>query len=490
MKIGFSNDIYLKEQTKKILERVGRFEKLYLEFGGKLLGDMHASRVLPGYDPNVKFALFEELRDKLEVVIAIRAHDIETNKMNNNTAMTYERECMKLIDTLKEKNILVNSVVINRYYSHENVDGFIRKLNANGIKTYKHEDTAGFPNDIDTILSDEGFGKHSYIETTRPIVVVTAPGPGSGKMSTCLSQLYLENKRGVNAGYAKFETFPIWNLPLKHEINMAYEAATADLSDVNQIDPYHLEAYGKVSVNYNRDIENFPILKRMLDRIMGEDAYKSPTDMGVNCISKGIIDDEVCREAAKQEIIRRCLNAQFEFKKHMLNGDELMRIRRLMDELNLKSEDRVSVKYARERKAKIYTEENKIKNITAVELSDGTVITGKESELMDSAAAAVLNALKLISGLPDELHMIDPAILNPILEMKRGIEKRDNTQLNLEEVLISLATSQLYNPSAKVSISNINKLSGLRGHSTSILPSIDYELFRKLNLDMTSDYSE
>lgn len=490
MKIGFSNEIYLKEQTKKILERVKKFEKLYLEFGGKLLGDMHASRVLPGYDPNVKFALFEELRDQLEVLIAIRAYDIETNKMNNNTGMTYERECMKLIETLKEKNILVNSVVINRYYPHENVDGFIRKLDSKGIKTYTHEDTAGFPNDLDTILSDEGFGKHSYIETTRPIVVVTAPGPGSGKMSTCLSQLYLENENGVNAGYAKFETFPIWNLPLKHEINLAYEAATADLSDVTQIDPYYLEVYGVAAINYNRDIENFPILKRMLDRIMGEDAYKSPTDMGVNCISSGIIDDEVCREAARQEIIRRYLNAQFDYKKYMLNGDELVRIRRLMDELNLKSEDRAAVKFARDRKAKIYEEENIIKNITAIELSDGTVISGKESELMDSAAAAVLNALKLISGLPDELHMIDPAILNPILDMKRGIEKKNNTQLNLEEVLISLATSQLYNPSAKVSINNINKLSGLKGHSTSILPNIDYELFRKLNLDMTSDYTE
>ena len=488
MKIGFSNEIYLKEQTKKILNRVGKFEKLYLEFGGKLLGDMHASRVLPGYDPDIKFALFEELRDKLEVVIAIRAYDIETNKMNNNTGMTYEAECMKLIDTLKEKHILVNSVVINRYYKHENVDGFIRKLNASGIKTYELEDTAGFPNDIDTILSDEGFGKHSYIETTRPIVVVTAPGPGSGKMSTCLSQLYLENIRGVRAGYAKFETFPVWNLPLKHEVNMAYEAATADLKDVIQIDPYHLEAYGEIAINYNRDIENFPILKRMLDRIMGADAYKSPTDMGVNCIKDGIIDDEVCRQAAKQEIIRRYLNAQFEYKKYMLNGDELANIRRLMDELNLKAEERVSTKAARERKEKIFNEDGIVKNITALELEDGRVITGKESELMDSAAAALLNALKFISGLPDELHMIDPAILNPILDMKRDIEKNSNTQLNLEEVLISLATSQMYNPSAKVSIGNLKRLSGLKGHSTGILPTIDYELFRKLSIDITSDY--
>lgn len=488
MKIGFSNEIYLKEQTKKILNRVGKFEKLYLEFGGKLLGDMHASRVLPGYDPDIKFSLFEELRDKLEVVIAIRAYDIETNKMNNNTGMTYEAECMKLIDTLKEKHILVNSVVINRYYKHENVDGFIRKLNADGIKTYEHEDTAGFPNDIDTILSDEGFGKHSYIETTRPIVVVTAPGPGSGKMSTCLSQLYLENIRGVRAGYAKFETFPVWNLPLKHEVNMAYEAATADLKDVIQIDPYHLEAYGEIAINYNRDIENFPILKRMLDRIMGADAYKSPTDMGVNCIKDGIIDDEVCRQAAKQEIIRRYLNAQFEYKKYMLNGDELANIRRLMDELNLKAEERVSTKAARERKEKIFNEDGIVKNITALELEDGRVITGKESELMDSAAAALLNALKFISGLPDELHMIDPAILNPILDMKRDIEKNSNTQLNLEEVLISLATSQMYNPSAKVSIGNLKRLSGLKGHSTGILPTIDYELFRKLAIDITSDY--
>lgn len=489
MKNGFSNELYIKEQTEYILERVSKFEKLYLEFGGKLFGDRHAARVLPGYDEDIKFTLFETLRDKLEVVIAIRALDIKTNKMNNNSGLTYESECFKLIERFKEKNILVNSVVINRYYQDENVDRFVSMLNARKITTYLHEDTAGYPVDVDMVLSDNGFGKHSYIKTTRQIVVVTAPGPGSGKMSTCLSQLYHEAKRGVKAGYAKFETFPVWNLPLKHEINLAYEAATADLNDINQIDPFHLQAYGEVAVNYNRDVENFPVLKRILDRIMGEGMYKSPTDMGVNRIASGIVDDGICREAARQEIVRRYLLANFEYKKSMLNGEELSRIRRLMDELGLKPEDRLSLKVARKRKADML-KEGIHRNVTAIELDDGTIITGRESELMDSAASAILNTLKVISSLPDELHMIDPAVLEPILEMKRGFEKKSNTQLNLEEVLIALATSQLYNPSARIVIANLSKLSGLCGHSTSILPMVDYELFRKLNIDLTSDYED
>ncbi|MDO5716222.1 MAG: DUF1846 family protein [Tissierellia bacterium] len=490
MKIGFSNEKYLKEQKEYIMERVSKFQKLYLEFGGKLFNDRHAARVLPGYDENIKTKLLEELKDRSEVIIAIRAADIESNKLNNNSGTTYERESLRLIDQLREKGISINSVVINRYYPQENVDHFIALLNARGIRTYTHGDTLGYPNDVDTILSEEGFGKHSYIETTKPIVVVTAPGPGSGKMSTCLSQLYHENKRGVKAGYAKFETFPVWNLPLKHEVNLAYEAATADLNDVNQIDPYHLEAYNKVAVNYNRDVESFIILKRILDRIMGSDIYRSPTDMGVNRITYGITDEEIVKEAAKQEIIRRFLVAQYEYKKIQQDDSELERLRRLMDELMLKPEDRKSVKVAREKRDELIAQGFLDRNVTAIESEDGAIITGKDSLLMDSCAAAVLNMLKHLSGLPDELHMIDPAVLNPILDMKKDIEQDAKTQLNLEEVLICLATSKLYNPSAKICIDHLMKLRGLRGHTTGILPSIDYELLRKLNLDMTSDYED
>lgn len=314
MEIGFSNEKYINEQTDFILKRVSRFQKLYLEFGGKLFGDKHAARVLPGYDEDIKTTLLEKMKDEMEVIVTIHAQDIISNKLNNNTGLTYEKECIRLIERLKKRGIKINSVVINRYKKDENVDRFAALLRGSNMPVYLHETTEGFPSDVDKILSEDGFGKHPYVETTRKIIVVTGPGPGSGKMTTCLSQLYHEYKRGVKAGYAKFETFPVWNLPLKHELNLAYEAATADLSDVNQIDPFHLESYGEVSVNYNRDIEAFPILKKILDRIMGEEFYKSPTDMGVNRIKSGIIDEEVVKEASRQEIIRRYLKALFVFK--------------------------------------------------------------------------------------------------------------------------------------------------------------------------------
>ena len=323
MKLGFSNELYIKEQSDYILKRVGKFEKLYMEFGGKLIGDKHAQRVLPGYDEDVKTVLLEKLKDRMEVIITIHAQDIISNKLNNNTGLTYEREAIRLIERLKAKGIKINSVVINRYKKDENVDKFKEYMEARGMRVYLHDKTEGFPNDVDKILSEDGFGKHPYIETTMPIIVVTGPGPGSGKMTTCLSQLYHEYKRGVKAGYAKFETFPVWNLPLKHELNLAYEAATADLSDVNQIDPYHLQAYGEISVNYNRDVQAFPILKKILDRIMGEEFYKSPTDMGVNRIKSGIIDEEVVKEASRQEIIRRYLKALLTYK----NQDSYGRIK-------------------------------------------------------------------------------------------------------------------------------------------------------------------
>lgn len=490
MEIGFSNEIYIKEQSDYILKRVANFNKLYLEFGGKLFGDKHAARVLPGYDEDIKTSLLEKMKDKMEVIIAIHSQDIISNKLNNNTGLTYEKEAIRLIKRFKKRGILINSVVINRYKKDENVDKFVKLLEGSGTKVYLHENTEGFPNDVDKILSEEGFGKHPYIETTRQIIVVTAPGPGSGKMTTCLSQLYHEYKRGVKAGYAKFETFPVWNLPLKHELNLAYEAATADLSDVNQIDPYHLESYGEVSVNYNRDIEAFPILKKILDRIMGEEFYKSPTDMGVNRIKSGIINEEVVKEASKQEIIRRYLKALFVFKVTHQNESEMQRIKRLMEELNLKVEDRKCLVRAREKRENLIKEFDFKGNVTAFELEDGKLITGKDSELMDSAAACVLNALKYLSDIPDDLHLIDKAILEPIKEVKGIIEKEKAPALNVEEVLICLATSKMFNPSAKKCVENLPKLCGLKGHSTGMLNLTDIEIFRKLNLDVTSDYQD
>lgn len=489
MKKGFSNEIYIKEQAAYILERVSKFDKLYLEFGGKLFGDKHAARVLPGYDEDIKTTLLETLKDRMEVIVTIHAQDIISNKLNNNTGLTYEKEAIKLIERLKNKGIEVHSVVINRYKNDINVEKFATLLEGSGIKVYRHENTAGFPNDVDRILSEDGFGRNTYVETAKQIVVVTGPGPGSGKMTTCLSQLYHEYKLGVRAGYAKFETFPVWNLPLKHELNLAYEAATADLSDVNQIDPYHLESYGEVSVNYNRDIESFPILKKILDRIMGEEFYKSPTDMGVNRIKSGIVDEEIVKEASRQEIVRRYLKALFVYKVSHQNESEVLRIKRLMEELNLKETDRASVVAARNRKAEL--EKNGfVGAVTAIELEDGTLITGKDGDLMDSAAAAVLNALKHISHLPDELHLIDKAILEPIKEVKGIIEKKDAPTLSLEEVLICLATSKMFNPSAKLCIDNISKLRDLRAHSTDMLNVTDIEIFRKMDLDLTSDYED
>lgn len=490
MEIGFSNELYIKEQSDYILKRVKNFNKLYLEFGGKLFGDKHAARVLPGYDEDIKTSLLEKMKDKMEVIIAIHSADIISNKLNNNTGLTYEKEAIRLIERFKKRGILINSVVINRYKKDENVDKFVRLLEGSGTKVYLHENTEGFPNDVDKILSEEGFGRHPYIETTRQIIVVTAPGPGSGKMTTCLSQLYHEYKRGVKAGYAKFETFPVWNLPLKHELNLAYEAATADLSDVNQIDPYHLESYGEVSVNYNRDVEAFPILKKILDRIMGEEFYKSPTDMGVNRIKSGIINEEVVKEASKQEIIRRYLKALFVFKVTHQNESEMQRIKRLMEELNLKVEDRKCLVSAREKREKLISECDFKGNVTAFEMEDGELITGKDSELMDSAAACVLNALKYLSDIPDDLHLIDKAILEPIKEVKGIIEKEKAPALNVEEVLICLATSKMFNPSAKKCVENLAKLRGLKGHSTGILNITDIEIFRKLDLDVTSDYQD
>ena len=490
MKKGFSNELYIKEQAKYIKERVKNFNKLYLEFGGKLFSDLHASRVLPGYDPDVKTRLLEELKDKIEVIIAIRAKDIATNKLNHNSGKSYEGECLNLIKKLRDKSIEVSSVAINRYIEDENVDRFIKVLEQNSLKVYKFLDVKGFPNDVDTILSADGFGKNPYIKTEKPIVIVTAPGPGSGKMATALSQLYHENLNGISAGYAKFETFPVWNLDLKHEVNLAYEAATADLKDQNQIDPYHLSNYGIVAVNYNRDIESFVILKRILDNVLGKELYKSPTDMGVNKITSGIIDEKVVREAARNEIIRRYLIELVSSKSKGKNTEELDTLRRLMDELSLKVEDRKVLRFSREKLADLKQKTNFIGDVTAIETGDGFIITGKDSKLMNSESAAVLNVLKYLAKLPDDLHLIDPNVLKPILDMKKNIEKDEEIQLNLEEVLVSLAASNLYNPGAKKCLDLLPELNGLRAHKTGMLTKIDQELLKKLNIDITCEYKE
>lgn len=419
MKIGFDHNKYLEEQSKYILERVNNFDKLYLEFGGKLLFDLHAKRVLPGFDENAKIKLLHRLKEKVEIVICVYSGDIERNKIRGDFGITYDMDVFRLIDDLREYQLAVNSVVITRYDDQPATTLFINKLERRGIKVYKHRSTKGYPTDIDTIVSDEGYGKNPYIETTKPIVVVTAPGPGSGKLATCLSQLYHEYRRGTFAGYSKFETFPVWNVPLKHPLNIAYEAATVDLKDVNMIDPFHLEAYGETAVNYNRDIEAFPLLKRIIEKITGKESmYKSPTDMGVNRVGYGIIDDEVVKEASKQEIIRRYFKTGCEYKKGYVDKETFQRTQMIMESLNLKEEDRKVVSVARERLAKLKTEHNDKNGICsaiALELSDGTIVTGKKSALMDAASAAILNAIK---------HFANINVINTLLRVEKNFGRR------------------------------------------------------------------
>ena len=397
MKIGFDPKKYLEEQSKFILERVNDYDKLYLEFGGKLLFDMHAKRVLPGFDENAKIKLLQKLKDKLEVIICVYAGDIERNKIRGDFGITYDLDVLRLIDDLRSYGLDVNRVVITRYEDQPSANIFMNKLERRNIKVYTHRATKGYPTDVDTIVSDEGYGKNPYIETTKPIVVVTAPGPGSGKLATCLSQLYHENKNGKIAGYSKFETFPVWNVPLKHPLNIAYEAATVDLKDINMIDSFHVDAYNQIAVNYNRDIETFPVLKRIIERITKkESVFKSPTDMGVNRVGYGIVDDEVVQEASKQEIIRRYFKVACEYKKGYADTDSLERIKLIMEELSLKPEDRKVVLPARERSTKLKEEqgENCVGSAMAIELNDGTILTAKASGVLDAAAAALLNAIQ------------------------------------------------------------------------------------------------
>ena len=491
MKIGFDHTKYLEEQSKYILERVNNYDKLYLEFGGKLLFDLHAKRVLPGFDENAKIKVLHKLKDKLEVVICVYAGDIERNKIRGDFGITYDMEVFRLIDDLRENELQVNSVVITRYNDQPATTLFINKLERRGIKVYKHRATKGYPTDIDIIVSDEGYGANPYIETTKPIVVVTAPGPGSGKLATCLSQLYHEYRRGKAAGYSKFETFPVWNVPLKHPLNIAYEAATVDLQDVNMIDPFHLEAYGETAVNYNRDVEAFPLLKRIIEKITGrESIYKSPTDMGVNRVGFGIIDDEVVREASKQEIIRRYFKTGCEYKKGYVDYDTFKRTRLIMDELGLKEEDRKAVSYARKKLEQIKScAKGDCRGASAIafELPDGHIITGKASHLMDAASAAILNAIKYFADINDEIMLISPVILEPIMSLKDKTLQSKNVALNCEEILMALSICAATNPMAQVAMKKLGDLKGTQAHCTNILGKTDEQTLRKLGIDLTCD---
>ena len=483
MKIGFDHNKYLEEQSKYILERVNNFDKLYLEFGGKLLFDLHAKRVLPGFDENAKIKLLHKLKEKVEIVICVYSGDIERNKIRGDFGITYDMDVFRLIDDLREYQLAVNSVVITRYDDQPATTLFINKLERRGIKVYKHRATKGYPTDIDTIVSDEGYGKNPYI--------VTAPGPGSGKLATCLNQLYHEYRRGTFAGYSKFETFPVWNVPLKHPLNIAYEAATVDLKDVNMIDPFHLEAYGETAINYNRDIEAFPLLKRIIEKITGKESmYKSPTDMGVNRVGYGIVDDEVVKEASKQEIIRRYFKTGCEYKKGYVDKETFQRTQMIMESLNLKEEDRKVVSVARERLTKLKTEHNDkncICSAIALELSDGTIVTGKKSALMDAASAAILNAIKHFANINDEILLISPVILEPIINLKSKTFQSKNIALDCEEILIALSISAATNPMAQVAIDKIHMLKGTQAHSTNILGRNDEQTLRKLGIDLTCD---
>ena len=490
MQIGFDSEKYLEEQSKYILEKVRSYHKLYLEFGGKLMFDLHAKRVLPGFDENSKIKLLQQLSDKVEVIICIHAGDITRNKIQGDFGITYDMEVFRMIDNLRKYNLEVNSVVITRYEKQASASLFITKLERRGIKVYKHRFTKGYPMDIDTIVSDEGYGKNPYIETTKPIVVVTAPGPGSGKLATCLSQLYHDYRQGKNSWYSKFETFPVWNIPLKHPLNIAYEAATVDLKDVNMIDPFHLEAYGEATINYNRDIEAFPLLKRIIEKITGKESeYKSPTDMGVNRVAFGITDDDVIRRASEQEIIRRYFKNACEYKKGHIDYDTFQSAIFLMKSLELKEENRSVVIAARKKLEKIKKEtQNKNELSSAIALSiDETVITGKHSDIMNAPAAAILNAVKYLANINEEILLISPLILKPILTLKANILESKTLALDCEEILLALSICAATNPVAQVAMEKLSLLKGAQAHATHMIGKNDEQTLRKLGIDITCD---
>ncbi len=480
--IGFDNDKYLKMQSERIQERINQFDnKLYLEFGGKLFDDYHASRVLPGFAPDSKLKMLMQLSDQAEIVIVINASDIEKNKIRGDLGITYDQDVLRLIDVFREIGLYVGSVVLSQYDGQAAVDVFKKRLEMLGIKTYKHYIIAGYPSDIPLIVSDEGYGKNEYIETKRPLVVITAPGPGSGKMATCLSQLYHEYKRGIKAGYAKFETFPIWNLPLKHPVNLAYEAATADLKDINMIDPFHLEAYGDTAVNYNRDVEVFPVLNAIFEKIAGESPYHSPTDMGVNMAGKSIINDDVVCEASRQEIIRRYYQAMCDLRQGRGEKDTIYKIELLMKQAEIGKYDRKVVKYALEK------EEQTGDPATALQLPNGQILTGKTSSLLGASAAVLLNALKELGGISHKVHLISPVVIQPIQNLKIKHLGNNNPRLHTDEILIALSISAATNPTAELALKQLNKLKGCEVHSSVILSQVDEQIFKKLGINLTCE---
>lgn len=480
MKIGFDNDKYLRMQSEHIRERISKFgDKLYLEFGGKLFDDYHASRVLPGFQPDSKLRMLLQLADQAEIVIAISAADIEKNKIRGDLGITYDVDVLRLIQAFRDAGLYVGSVVITRYTNA--ADQFKSKLEAMGIKVYRHYSIDGYPANVPLIVSEDGYGKNEYIETTRPLVIVTAPGPGSGKMATCLSQLYHENRRGVKAGYAKFETFPIWNLPLNHPVNLAYEAATADLNDVNMIDPFHLEAYGKTTVNYNRDVEIFPVLSAMFEGIYGSCPYKSPTDMGVNMAGNCIVDDEVCREAGRQEIIRRWYTTMDRLVKGESRKSEVTKIEFLMKQAGVTTANRPVV-HAALLKAEVTGAP-----AAAIELPDGRIVTGKTSELLGASAAVLLNAVKTLGDIPDEIKLISPTVIEPVQALKINYLGSKNPRLHTDEILIALSMNAASDPNAANALEQLKKLRGCQAHTSVMLSEVDIRILNKLGLQLTSE---
>lgn len=482
MNIGFDNQKYLQTQSEHIRERIGMFgNKLYLEFGGKLFDDYHASRVLPGFEPDSKLKMLLQLKDQAEIVLAISAGFLETNKTRRDSGLTYDLEAIRLAESFQKIGLMVGSMVITQYSGQPAADLFKKKLENLGIRCYLHYMIEGYPTNVDKIVSEEGYGKNEYIETTRPLVIVTAPGPGSGKMATCLSQLYHEHKRGINAGYAKFETFPVWNLPLKHPVNLAYEAATADLNDVNMIDPFHLDTYGITTVNYNRDVEIFPVLSAIFEQILGECPYKSPTDMGVNLAGNCIFDDEVCREASKQEIIRRYYNCLCDLKRGNSAQSVLFKLELLMKQAGITVDDRKVISAALERER--LTDAPAL----AIELPDSTLVTGKTSTLLGAASACLLNSLKILAGIDHEIHLVSPEAIRPIQSLKTEYLGSANPRLHTDEILIALSISAATDANASRALAALPLLKGCEVHSTVLLSSVDEGIFKKLGMHLTCE---
>ena len=481
MKQGFDCEKYLKVQSEKIEERINMFDKLYLEFGGKIFDDYHASRVLPGFMPDAKIKLLEKLKDISEVIFCINANDIEKSKIRADYGISYELELIRLIENLQNLGISINSVVITLYKGQSSVEHLKNLLKSRKVKTYIHKPTAGYPNDVELIVSEDGYGKNPYIETTKKLVVVTAPGANSGKLGTCLSQLYHENKRGIKAGYAKFETFPVWNLSLMHPVNIAYEAATVDLEDVNMIDSFHLEAYGENAVNYNRDLSTFPILSNILKKIAGKEIYKSPTDMGVNMIKQCITDEDAVRKAAEAEIIRRYYTALCDYKKGICEQETVERIELMLNKLGLSPKDRNVIEKALEKEKK-----EKV-NVVAIEMPNGKIVTGKESKLLSASSAAIINVLKEFNKIPEDIYLLSPSMLEAIFKTKQNTSYRTSYSLNVQEVLIALSICSSTNPIIEKMINKIGELRGCEAHSTYIIEQSELNVIKNLGINLTCE---